>query len=384
MRRLTRAVLRRARAAVGPGRRGGSEHGAAAAIVAIVAGMGVMMGMGAVVIDVGRLYAEREQLLSGADAAARALAEQCVRTAADCGQNATAQGFANANANDGTAGVAAICGNGPNLSPGCPAPTNLTGCLGEAPADINYVEAHTETQIQGGGSILPGTFIKALTGGAYAGATVAACARAAWGPPARARGLSLTFSVCEWNDLTGDGLNLWPSGGGTPPASSERVVTFHTTKSLSGCPAGPSGWDAPGSFGWLDEDGTGLCEVTVDDDGSYGGDPGASASQNCRTALDSLHEDRVEIPIPIYDGVRGAGSNTEYHLAGFASFVLTGYRFPGASANSWLPGGTVCPNTHGGSTTYVCGYFTSGRLLPIGQIATSGANFGVVVVDLVG
>ncbi|HEX5741749.1 MAG TPA: hypothetical protein VFY17_09395, partial [Pilimelia sp.] len=63
MRRLTgrpaAAVRRRVRAvAAGPD----GERGAVAALVAVVAGMGLLMGMATIVVDVGRVYAEREQL----------------------------------------------------------------------------------------------------------------------------------------------------------------------------------------------------------------------------------------------------------------------------------------------------------------------------------
>jgi uncharacterized membrane protein len=49
-------------------RRRTSEHGAVAALVAVLLAAGVLFGSGALVIDVGLLYSEREQLQSGADA----------------------------------------------------------------------------------------------------------------------------------------------------------------------------------------------------------------------------------------------------------------------------------------------------------------------------
>ena len=44
----------------------------------------------------------------------------------------------------------------------------------------------------------------------------------------------------------------------------------------------------------------------------------------------------------IYDGVIGQGANTTYHLAGVASFVLTGYFLSGVQAESWLTGRHSC------------------------------------------
>src|SRR5690349_18918245 len=56
-----------------------SEHGGVAAVVAVLTAGGVLLGMGALVIDIGRLYVEREQLQSGADAASLEVASNCAR-----------------------------------------------------------------------------------------------------------------------------------------------------------------------------------------------------------------------------------------------------------------------------------------------------------------
>src|SRR6266704_3179830 len=53
---------------------GRDDRGAVGVLVAILMGGGVLLGMGAVVVDVGQLYSERAQLQNGADAGARAVA----------------------------------------------------------------------------------------------------------------------------------------------------------------------------------------------------------------------------------------------------------------------------------------------------------------------
>src|ERR1043165_3858879 len=58
-------------------RRRPGERGAVAVTVAILLGGGVLLGFAALVVDVGQLYAEREELQSGADAAALAVAKAC-------------------------------------------------------------------------------------------------------------------------------------------------------------------------------------------------------------------------------------------------------------------------------------------------------------------
>ena len=53
------------------------ERGVVAVIVGLLIGT-VLLGLGALVIDVGQLYQERAELQSGADAAANAVAKSCV------------------------------------------------------------------------------------------------------------------------------------------------------------------------------------------------------------------------------------------------------------------------------------------------------------------
>lgn len=369
MRRLSRVGRRPA----------GDDRGAVAATLAIMMGTGVLLGMAAVVVDVGRLYAEREQLQTGADAAAWSVAETCVLQPDRCAdQSISATQYAGASAADGAAGVAEICGRGPGLPVCSPASTNRTACLGGAPAGGNYAEVHTRTLRRDGGTLLPPTFARAFAGD-DAGTAVAACSRVAWGPPQRSSGVALTFSTCEWNELTDAGDTLWPPlSQGLPPASAERAVYLKGSGAETTCPAGPSGWDRPGGFGWLD-DSAGDCTTTVEADGSFGGNTGNSVSQPCRTALAAHRSERRVALIPIYDGVTGNGSHTTYHLAGFASFVLTGYRMSGFAAPSWLTGTHRCS----GSQRCLYGYFTRG-LVPTTGVAIGGPDLGVSVVNLVG
>ena len=77
--------------------------------------MVVLLGMGALVIDVGQLYAERRELQNGADAAALAVAQDCA--GGDClDETTTADTYADDNAHDGEAGVDEVCGSGPGLT----------------------------------------------------------------------------------------------------------------------------------------------------------------------------------------------------------------------------------------------------------------------------
>ena len=56
-----------------------NEDGAVATIVVTLLSFGVILGLLAIAVDVGRLMVERRQLQNGADAAAMSLAQSCAQ-----------------------------------------------------------------------------------------------------------------------------------------------------------------------------------------------------------------------------------------------------------------------------------------------------------------
>jgi hypothetical protein len=358
----------------GPGR--GSDRGGVATLVAVLVGAGVLLGAGALAVDVGRLHAEREQLQTGADAAAVAVAENCVVTPASCAsQDSVADDYAGLNANDG-AGGAEVCGTLTGLT-GCgPSATNLTACIGSPPT-TPYAEVRTTTRRSDGTTLLPPAFARALSGDASEGSTVGACARATYGSPSSGTGLAVTLSTCEFNDMVAAG-----GYGPAPPAyptsaTVEQVIYLHGNKTRT-CGAGNSGWDAPGGFGYLDE--ADECEATVSG-GFVDGNTGSSASHDCSDALHELWSERRVVHMPVYDGVTGTGNNIRYHIAGFATFVVTGYKISGSDQEqSWLSHPAKVPCS--GNDRCISGYFVRG-LMPAGS-DLGGGDFGTKVVRLVG
>ena len=114
------------------------ERGAVGTVFAILLAGGVLLGMLAIVVDVGRLYAEREELQSGADAAAIAVAQECARddSPAGCPETdmvAIAKTLGNFNARDGRTNILEVCGTFGALDP-CSDPIgNLTDCIPATP-----------------------------------------------------------------------------------------------------------------------------------------------------------------------------------------------------------------------------------------------------------
>jgi hypothetical protein len=353
------------------------DRGAAATIVAILLAGGVLLGMTAMVVDVGQLYAEREELLSGADAAANAIALDCALGREGCEEaDDVAVQYAGLNARDGFAD-AVVCGNHPLLDE-CTDDSvgNLTDCLSERPTDgTRFVEVRTTTRLPDGSTLLPPSFAQTMVSG-YDGTTVGACSRVAWGAPGG--GLAVTLSVCEFGMATDGGDDLADPPPPDPDPSYEQVIKLHTNDPV--CDAPVPGFDGPGGFGWLD--GTN-CEVEFFEDEFgeiwYRTDTGSDVPQDCRDVLPELRANKTVVMVPVFDQVRGTGNNLEYHLDAVASFVVTGYHNPGLRASSNLSGSTIDECT--GNEFCIYGYFTEAvESGPIGPLP----GLGAVVVKTIG
>jgi len=349
------------------------ERGAVTTLVAALLAVGLLLGMGALVIDSGQLFGERAELQSGADAAALAIAQTCAgATGCMIDPYATAVRYAGANATDGTAAVPGVCGrDAGGLLAACP----VSGCFADVPTTGNFVEVRAATRRPDGSTVLPPVFGRILLGESYDGRGVLACARVAWGGPRAATGLGLTMSLCEWQVATTGGTVFAPAPPATVPGSVERVLRLHGTGNA--CAGGPSGWDLPGGFGWL-EDSTGHCETQVDVAGTYRDNSGVSASHTCQTALAQAVTNRTTTLVPVYDGAGGTGNTGFYHLRGFASFVITGFALPGANTPSVLTGAKPCK----GSDKCVYGYFT--RDLVTTATALGAPDLGATAVQVIG
>lgn len=262
-----------------------SERGAAGVIVGLM--MLALIGVGAVAVDVGQIYAERAQLQNGADAGALAVARSCQDSVCT---PSLATGLANANSNDGASDVKSV-----DLS--------VAG----------QVTVKTTTR-NGSSSFLTKMFANALTAGPV---TVGATSVASWGSPgAGPAALPITFAPCQF-DVDG---------------SLHTILTHGSESCVSDSPSGAA---IPGGFEWLTPD-PGKCSTTVyPDDLSTTGitDPyaktstGLSMPAECKTIIDG-YLNKVVL-FPVFSSVTGTGSNAKYYIKGYAAFLLVGYSFPG-------------------------------------------------------
>ena len=400
------------------GRVGGEgETGAVAMIVAILFGFGVLLGLGALVIDTGSLLYERRQLQNGADAAALAVGKDCAGNAA-CNPivtgppafaaTSTLTAMAGANASsDGVTTIESICGNSivrtsnPSLQATAECPTS-TGQLVDCPpvpstfASAPYIEVRTKTLNANGTNILPPILAQTLAGGGYSGEIVRACSRVAWLPAGNPTGpvLPVTFSYCQWRATTGadplanppvPGTFVDPPAAGQnpgygaspntpwPPAASEvTLFTQSPQHPLGSCPTW-NGHIAPGTFGEL----TAIsCNATVTDNWVQGSNGNPAPCD--LTLLNGLRGQIVNVPIfdcytptqfdfanppvPAPDCNDNHPANW-YHISGYAAFYLTGFNFSGSSAE----GRSIFPPDHNqqpcsGSDRCISGWFTTTAL----------------------
>jgi Flp pilus assembly protein TadG len=280
------------------------ERGAVSVMVALLTV--VLVGFAAISVDVAATWAERQQLQTGADAAALAVAQDCGR--GSCG-DAAGTALAVANKNDGEV-TARILDAG--LGPSSGSVTVRT----EGTQEHSFATVFGVTQ-----------------------SDVATEATARWGAPDGGTAvLPLAFSWCEWQAQT---------GGGLPSGTTERTIFF--TKSSGTSCTGPSGNMVPAGFGWLTVN-AGSCETSSTIGQIMWSDPGEDVPSGCTTA-DLAAVQNSTVLLPLYDQAGSSGSNAWYQLYGYAAFHVTGYHFVGQY--SWSAEGD-CK----GSVRCIQGYFT--------------------------
>lgn len=276
-----------------------SERGATAVLIALL--MVVLLGFGALAIDVGLLYSEKAQLQNGADAGALSIAQTCAKDTADpkCSTTSSlAKDYADRNSLDNLSNVQSIALDLPNRR------VTVTADPLEAGRSDNDV------------SLYFAGVLGIDSSSAIAKSTVV------WGSPSK--GISpfpLTMSVCQINGMI-DGA--------------KQLIRSHTSNANTDCPEGPSGSDTPGGFGWLAQD-PGGCGAYIDMAiNESGADTGNDGPSNCDAVLNGWAADmdagkEVIVLLPTFTSVTGTGSGSSYDVNAFAAFKVAGWKFSGSS-----------------------------------------------------
>lgn len=328
------------------------ERGAVTILVALM--MVILLGMGALAIDVGAMYAEKAQLQNGADASALAIAHDCSK--GNCGSvNTTGQLFANSNAGDSTSGITSIT---------FPTATSVK-------VKTNAREAGT------GANHFSLTFARAL---GFENTPITAQATASWGAPTGGSSLPWTISQCVFRQFLSAAQRTQLDSTGTfagDPIPTHILLRYdENTPTYPGC-AAQNGYVA-GGFGWLDLDGTGCSAAITISSGEAGNNPGNNFPAVCESTLATLTNEPAMIPL--FSGSSGSGSHGTYTLVGFAAFKITGFKFGGGS--SLTHDDPAAPNCNG-NCRGIQGYFTRFVSLDDGLVTSPTAtNFGASVVGL--
>jgi len=329
--------------------------------------LAVILGLAGMAVDLGAVYAERRELRNGADAAALAIAEDCGMGAKPCDNPtalATAEQYADANAWDDNSAVESV---------------NLT-LTGPTTGSIRVV-----TSAWDAAAGQPGVRVPLMSMLGFNRVNVVAAATAIFDHPSSGGGIPLIIGKCEFCTAIG-GCPPEPGMIFGPGTSATLVFKDPSKDEGAPCPADPAGKDAPGSFGWLDTDGT-MCWVETEIElPLLPADPGVSPSTGCDPA-DLLRILEFPVLIPLYtdickdpegtqceDGDAG-GNNTYYRVPGWASFQLTDYYLGGQYRH---PSGFSC-GTGNSADRCIKGYFTKNTVYT-GKVG--GQNFGVVLVKL--
>jgi Flp pilus assembly protein TadG len=300
------------------------ERGAVSVVVALL--MIPLLGFAAISVDVAHLYLVRQQLQTGADAAALAVAQDCAR--GSCGSSsATAQTMLTQNFTTGTAQPTVTLASGRVQVTAASTVSNFFAPV----LGVNTSQVGARSTVRYG----------APTGG-----------RAV---------LPLAFSWCEWSHQTA-GLS----------STTAHVIYLTKTSGATGC-TGPSNLEVPGGFGWLTVN-SGTCGTKTTLGNIIVSDPGNSVPSGCSTnSFSSLVGSTVLLPL--FDSSSGTGSGATYRIYGYAAFRLTGYHFGG----QYDAGSGTC----NGNARCVKGYFT--RFVDLSEAFDYGAGapeLGVSVVRL--
>jgi Flp pilus assembly protein TadG len=352
------------------------DAGGVAVTVGILLSTGVLLGMSALVVDVGQLYVEREELQSAADAAAVAVAVDCLRMReAECGNSSDAERYANLNSSDGASKVQEVCGEDRlGWLPSCSVPAfrNLTACIGGLPENTRgwvQVSTRTERPTRDASTrfILPPVFAETLSG-TNRGTSVGACSRVAWGTPDS----TFALTVCKnlFDDATNDGEDLAPAPPATVHRNVEQKLLYSSRPYAGRCDDsdptityGAGRWPLDSDFGWEDRDPRDdptSCDVDLSDRETLlqlAPDQPPYTPDACYFRLRDLRDSQEPVAVLVIDQVEPDW----FEITGVAAFVITGYQIQDReSADS-----TLTDQPCSGDTEDVCvsGYFVA-ALIP--------------------
>lgn len=273
-----------------------SDRGSVAVITASV--LVLVMAVAALAIDVSAAHSNRQQLQTGADAAALAVAQDCARNR--CAEApTTSDTMAKANIHDGVAQGTIL---------------QLDTAAGRVTVQAAKDNKHVFAPVLGIDSTL-----------------ITARSSARWGYPTGGTAvLPLAFSWCELAQQTGVTIVKDASGKaiGVEIPSNTPEKTIYFTKSSGTTCTGPSNNFLAGGFGWLTPSATSCDKTSSVIGGWVGSDTGNNVPSIC-TPADFQKWLGQTVLLPIFDNYAEQGGNGRYQIFGYAAFTLKNYYFAG-------------------------------------------------------
>lgn len=270
-------------------------------LVLVALAMAAMMAMLALVIDGGVIFTQRRRMQNAADAAAMAAVRQLALGGSEADMYQAIQEYA-------------VTRNGADTAEGTFVPTGH-----EVQNHSWHCDCEGATGIEVETSVSFPTFFAGVLG--MDQFAVSAVSEASYGGVAQ-----MTQGVypvaANWQDFQfGQTYDIYAGGG-------------------------------PGNFGWLSWDGCNnvpcLCASLTPPGNSENyinpydpndhtlsigdwveGAPGVKNASCVRDRLDAFVANQTPLTVIVWDQSQGQGSNLEYHIAGFAVFILEDYRLPG-------------------------------------------------------
>jgi hypothetical protein len=342
-------------------RRIADEDGAVAVIVAIL--LFLLVGVGALAVDVGNLYWERRQLQTAADAAAFSAAQELVSGGAEAAAFSTAREFAHAN--------------------------NSRGAF--VRPDEFKTTANSVTVTARTGSLAAEGELKSILAGVLGFQTYATSARATvvWSGGVGG-GETIPIAVCDrawqyWTNLRG------------LPTSPEHYLSFGGSAAAPASTCNNPSFDTyNGGFGFLSRNAECRATTRLDESTGYtwvkgntGNNPQDPQGSTCTTnqmyqlLRSIIDEERVAL-IPIFDAYNN--KTNEFRLIGYGAFRLTGYEINAAVGDSYYKmAKNECGQAVGPPNNASClkGYFTEFVSLDAAAGWPGLPNFGASVIRLV-
>lgn len=312
------------------------DSGAVSILVTFLIVGGVVIGLLAMVIDVGRLFNERRVLVNGSDAAALAVARECALDETQCDTSVLplASNLADANAGpDAVSDLEELCGSG-DLGACRTLRDHPWECL-SAEGYPNYVRVRTTTRESDGSSLVPSVFARAFS---FDGQGMWSCSQAIWGT---ARGANVTFplalSACDYVSNASAVIQIFEPSNFNPGQGPTCTII-----------------DNDGNEITLSDMINGFFYVQLDDDRRDCLTPVAvsvgdilprsdNIAQLCGPRYEQAFQSfvGVQTPLPVFDQLpsdQGIGTTT-MRVASFVAFTLRGYRLGGGRTFGAPPGG---------------------------------------------